>query len=88
MIYELSSLDRYGEFCHWFQMPLTKVDSIVDMLIDREYVKPSRSLIRRAEFCERSELFVMSALTFWALDIWNFEEAMEDTQQRINVLRH
>ena len=62
MTYELSSSDRYGKFWHWFRMPLTKVESIIDMLIDREYVKPARSLIRCAEFCERTELFVMSAL--------------------------
>ena len=62
MTYGLSGSDRYGEFWHWFWMPLTKVESIVDMLIDREYVKPARSLIWHAEFCERTELFVMSAL--------------------------
>jgi hypothetical protein len=43
-------------------MPLTKVESIVDILIDCGYVKPAQSMIRRAEFCERTELLVMSAL--------------------------
>jgi hypothetical protein len=43
-------------------MPLTKVKSIIDILIDGGYVTPARLLIRRAEFCERTELLVMSAL--------------------------
>ena len=58
----LSSFDHYGEFCHWFWMPLSKVERLADILIDRGYVQPPRLLLCRAEFRERTELFVMLSL--------------------------
>ena len=60
--HELSSSDRYGEFRHWFRMPLTKVEELTNILIDREYINTPRSHRRRVVFRERSELLVMSAL--------------------------
>ena len=41
-------------------MPLSKVECLADIPIERGYVQPSRLLLRRAEFCERTELLVMS----------------------------
>jgi hypothetical protein len=41
--HELSNSDRYGEFRHWFCMPLTKVEGLTNILIDREYINPPRS---------------------------------------------
>jgi len=43
-------------------MPLSKVEDLTNILIDRGYIIPPRSHRRRAAFRERSELLVMSAL--------------------------
>ena len=43
-------------------MPLSKVERLADILIDRGYVQPPRLLLCRAEFRERTELFVMLSL--------------------------
>jgi hypothetical protein len=43
-------------------MPLTKVEELTNILIDRGYINPPRSHQRRAVFRERSELLVMSAI--------------------------
>jgi len=60
--HELSNIDRYGEFRHWFRMPLTKVEELTNILIDREYINRPRSHWCRAVFRERLELLVMSVL--------------------------
>ncbi len=62
LTHELSTLDRFVEFRNWFRMPLSKIQQLTDMFINREYIKPARSLSYRAEFRERSELFIMTAL--------------------------
>lgn len=62
MAHELSSSDRFGEFRHWFRMSLAKVEELTRTLIARGYIRRPRSLVRRAEFFERAELLVMSAL--------------------------
>ena len=62
MTHELSLSDRYGEFRHWFRMPLVKVERLADIFIDRGYVDPPRSHFRQCEFRERVELLVMSSL--------------------------
>ena len=43
-------------------MPLSKVEELTDTFINRGYLKPARSLLRRSEFRKRSELFIMTAL--------------------------
>ncbi len=43
-------------------MPLSKVEDLTNILIDRGYIIPPRSHRRCAAFHERSELLVMSAL--------------------------
>jgi len=58
----LSSSDRYGEFRHYFRMPLSKVEELTDKLIARGYVRYPRTRSRQAEFRERTELLVMSSL--------------------------
>ena len=58
MTYKLSSSDWFGEFCHWSRMPLTKVEQLVDIFINRGYVQPSCLLLRRDEFCESVELLI------------------------------
>ncbi len=62
LTHELSSSDRFGEFHHYFRMPLSKVEALTDTLITRGYVRFPRSRYRQAEFCERMELLVMSSL--------------------------
>jgi hypothetical protein len=62
LTYELSSPDRFLEFRDFFHMQLTKVDELVDVFIRRGYLCMPRSLSRRAKFCERAELLVMSLL--------------------------
>ena len=59
---ELSSSDRFGKFCHYFCMPLSKVEALTDTLITHGYIRFQRSRCRQAEFCERTELLVMSYL--------------------------
>ncbi len=60
--HELSISDRYGEFRHWFHMPLMKVEELTNILIDCGHINQPRSHRRRAVFRERSEFLVMSAL--------------------------
>ena len=43
-------------------MPLSKVEDLTNILIDRGYIIPPRSHRRRAVFRERSELLVMYVL--------------------------
>jgi hypothetical protein len=43
-------------------MPLSKIEELTDTFINRGYLKPARSLLQRSEFCEWSELFIMTAL--------------------------
>ncbi len=63
LTYELSASDRYSEFCHWFRMLLlTKVEELTDRFARRGHIRMPRSLSRRAEFHERAELLIMSAL--------------------------
>ena len=62
MTHELSLSDRYGEFRHWFRMPLAKVERLADIFIDRGYVEPHRTYFCQCEFRERVELLVMSSL--------------------------
>ncbi len=62
MTHELSTSDRFGEFRNWFPMPLSKIEELTDIFINREYIQPARSLRYRAEFREWSELFIMTAL--------------------------
>ena len=38
MMHELSSSDRYGDFCHYFRMPLFKVEELTSLLIRRGYI--------------------------------------------------
>ncbi len=62
LTHELSSSDRFGEFRHYFRMPLSKVEELTKKLISRGYVRFPRTRSRRAKFCERTELLVMSSL--------------------------
>ena len=62
LTHELSSSDRFGEFRHYFRMPLSKVEELTEKLISRGYVRLPRTRCRRAEFRERTELLVMSSL--------------------------
>ena len=43
-------------------MPLSKVETLTNTLIDGGYIKLPRAIFCRAEFHERSELLVMSSL--------------------------
>ena len=62
LTHELSSSDCFGEFRHYFRMPLSKVEALTDPLITRGYVRFPRTRCRQAEFRERTELLVMSSL--------------------------
>jgi len=33
MMHELSNSDRFGEFCNWFQMPLSKIKELTDIFM-------------------------------------------------------
>jgi hypothetical protein len=62
LTHELSSSDCFGKFRHYFRMPLSKVEALMDTLITRGYVWFLRSRCHQAKFCERMELLVMSSL--------------------------
>ncbi len=62
LTHELSSSDRFGEFRHYFRIPLSKVEALTDTLVTRDYVRFPRSRCRHAEFCQRTEQLVMSSL--------------------------
>ncbi len=62
LTHELSSADSYGEFCSLFQMPLSKVEELMDIFISHGYIQQPWSLKFWEEFREHAELFVISAL--------------------------
>ena len=50
LTHELSSSDRFGEFRSLFCMPLSKVEVLTDILVNRGYIREQRSLDFREEF--------------------------------------
>jgi hypothetical protein len=62
MSHKLSSSDRYGDFRHYFHMPLFKVEELTSLLIRRGYIDQPRLYFRQQEYCKRAEILVMSAL--------------------------
>jgi hypothetical protein len=62
LTHELSASDRYSQFCHFFCMPLWKVEELTSLLIERAYVPFPCSRSRQVEFREQTELLVMSSL--------------------------
>ncbi len=62
----LSSSNYFGGICHWFCMPLAKVEEFTTFLIHRGYITRPRSHCCRKVFCECLELLVMAALHFLA----------------------
>ena len=62
MTHELSSSDRYGNFCHYFRIPLFKVEELTSLVIRRGYIDQPRLYFRQQEYRERAEISVMSAL--------------------------
>ncbi len=64
LTHKLSSSDHYSKFCHWFCMPLVKVEVLMDIFSNHGYIDPPRLHHSRCKFWEHSELLVMSALFF------------------------
>ena len=62
LTHELSLSDRFGQFRHYFRMPLRKVEELCDLLLSRGYIKYPRTKIRQKEFRERTEILVMTSL--------------------------
>jgi hypothetical protein len=63
--HELSSLDRFLEFCDFFCMPLTKVKELADVFIRRGYLRMPRSLSRGLSFMKGlSSLYCLHCI-FW-----------------------
>jgi hypothetical protein len=68
LMHELSSSDRFGDFCHRICMPLAKAEVLTNILIDCGFIVPPRSHLQcAAVVCKRLELLVMSALHLLAL---------------------
>ena len=44
LTHELSTSDRFGEFCNWFRMPILMIKEVTDIFINCEYIKPARSI--------------------------------------------
>jgi len=59
---EISASDWFSQFHHFFRMPLSKVEELTNLLMERGYVPFPRTRSRQAEFKERTELLVMSSL--------------------------
>jgi hypothetical protein len=71
--HELSASNRFSQFRHYFCMPLQKVKELCDLLLIRGYIPFPRMIFHQKEFCEHTELLVMSSLyilgpgaSFWA----------------------
>jgi hypothetical protein len=63
LTHELPSSDRFGKFrSSLFWMKLEKVEELTNILIERGYIVELQSLQFHAEFCEHSELLVLTAL--------------------------
>ncbi len=45
LTHELATSDRFGKFCNWFRMPLSKGEELTDVCMNRGYLKPARSLL-------------------------------------------
>jgi hypothetical protein len=58
----LSSSNPDGKFCHWFRMPLSKVEELTTKLVLRGCVREPRTHWQKQEFRDCAELLVMSAL--------------------------
>jgi hypothetical protein len=56
LTHELSMSDRYCQFCHFFRIPLWKVEELTSLLIDSAYVPFPRLRLHQVEFRERVEL--------------------------------
>jgi hypothetical protein len=59
---KVSMSDRYGKFCHWFRMPLGKIELLVDLFIRWGYIPEQKRTMHKLEYRERAELLVMSSL--------------------------
>jgi hypothetical protein len=55
--HKLSTSDQFGEFHHWFCMPLFKVKELTDMLMLSGCITKPQSLSCCAEFSKCSEFF-------------------------------
>ncbi len=62
LTHELSTSDRFGEFHNWFRMPLSKIEQLTDMFINREYIKRGRWIARLLwiDGCSSYEVFFLS----------------------------
>ena len=80
MTYELSLSDRFGEFRYWFRMPLTKVERLADIFINRDYVQPSRSFLCRGKFHERGHLCAEG----WQQNPENHKHTREKTRNAVS----
>ena len=38
LTHEIFTLDRFSQFCHFFRMPLSKVEELTNLLMERGYV--------------------------------------------------
>ena len=62
LTHELATSNRFGKFCNWFRMPLSKGEELTDVCINRGYLRHARSLLWRSEFRKQSEIFIITAL--------------------------
>ena len=56
MTHELSSSNRYGDFHHYFGMPLSKVEELTSLLIWQGYIDQPWSYFRQQEYRKRAEI--------------------------------
>jgi hypothetical protein len=73
LAHELSTSDQFGHFHHYFCMPLSKVEELINLLIIRGNIPFPQTKSQQAEFHEHTELLVMCSLyllgtgtVFWA----------------------
>ena len=62
LTHDINSTDHFGEFRAWLWMSLDLVEKLTKKPIARGYLPPPCSLRQRAEYPERCELLIMSAL--------------------------
>ena len=57
--HELFMSDRYGKICHWFQMPLYKVEELTTLLMSRDCIREPRTHWQMLAFRDCTELLVI-----------------------------
>ncbi len=71
LAHELSLSDRFGHFCHYFRMPLSKVEELTNLLTTRGYVPFPWTKLHRRSFTSVRNFWLCVRSTSWGW-VWCF----------------